>query len=76
MTAVAVAIFDAEGRLLLGRDTELGCWTLPGGAVDPNERRMQPSANASTRPGSSLNSTRSSGYLVVRNFLFIIETGT
>ena len=38
MTAVAVAIFDAEGRLLLGGDTEMGCWTLPGGAVDPNEQ--------------------------------------
>jgi len=38
MTAVSISIFDAEGRLLLGRDAEMGFWTLPGGAVDPNEQ--------------------------------------
>ena len=38
MTAVSISIFDAEGRLLFGRDTEMGCWTLPGGGVDPNEQ--------------------------------------
>jgi ADP-ribose pyrophosphatase YjhB (NUDIX family) len=37
MTAVSISIFDAEGRLLLGRDTEMERWTLPGGGVDPNE---------------------------------------
>jgi 8-oxo-dGTP pyrophosphatase MutT (NUDIX family) len=36
-TAVSISIFDAENRLLLGRDAETGHWTLPGGAVDPNE---------------------------------------
>jgi 8-oxo-dGTP pyrophosphatase MutT (NUDIX family) len=38
MTAVSISIFDAEGRLLLGRDAEMNRWTLPGGAVDPNEQ--------------------------------------
>jgi ADP-ribose pyrophosphatase YjhB (NUDIX family) len=38
MTAVSISIFDTEGRLLLGRDTEMDCWTLPGGAVDPHEQ--------------------------------------
>ena len=37
MTAVAIAVFDAEGRLLLGRDAEMDRWTLPGGGIDPNE---------------------------------------
>jgi|SRR5450432_1210708 8-oxo-dGTP pyrophosphatase MutT (NUDIX family) len=38
MTAVSISIFDAERRLLLGRDTEMGFWTLPGGGIDPNEQ--------------------------------------
>jgi 8-oxo-dGTP pyrophosphatase MutT (NUDIX family) len=38
MTAVSISIFDAEGRLLLGKDAEMDCWTLPGGAVDPSEQ--------------------------------------
>jgi len=38
MTAVSISIFDAAGQLLLGRDAEMGFWTLPGGAVDPNEQ--------------------------------------
>lgn len=36
-TAVSISIFDEQGRLLLGRDAETGLWTLPGGAIDPNE---------------------------------------
>ena len=36
-TAVSISIFDAQNRLLLGREAETGLWTLPGGAVDPNE---------------------------------------
>ncbi|HEU0148387.1 MAG TPA: NUDIX domain-containing protein [Bradyrhizobium sp.] len=36
-TAVSISIFDAHNRLLLGRDAETGLWTLPGGAIDPNE---------------------------------------
>jgi 8-oxo-dGTP pyrophosphatase MutT (NUDIX family) len=36
-TAVSISIFDAENRLLLGRDAETGRWTLPGGAIDPEE---------------------------------------
>jgi ADP-ribose pyrophosphatase YjhB (NUDIX family) len=31
MTAVAIAIFDAGGRLLLRRDNEMDRWTLPSG---------------------------------------------
>jgi len=38
MTAVSISIFNAEGLLLLGRDAEMGFWTLPGGAVDPKEQ--------------------------------------
>jgi 8-oxo-dGTP pyrophosphatase MutT (NUDIX family) len=38
MTAVSISIFDPERRLLLGRDAEMTFWTLPGGAVDPNEQ--------------------------------------
>jgi 8-oxo-dGTP pyrophosphatase MutT (NUDIX family) len=38
MTAVSISIFDPGGRLLLGRDAEMDCWSLPGGAVDPNEQ--------------------------------------
>jgi 8-oxo-dGTP pyrophosphatase MutT (NUDIX family) len=38
MTAVSISIIDAEGRLLLGRDAEMGFWGLPGGAIDPNEQ--------------------------------------
>jgi 8-oxo-dGTP pyrophosphatase MutT (NUDIX family) len=38
MTAVSISIFDAEGRLLLGRDSEMDRWSLPGGGVDPNEQ--------------------------------------
>jgi len=37
-TAVSISIFDAENRLLLGRDAETGRWTLPGGAIDPEEQ--------------------------------------
>jgi 8-oxo-dGTP pyrophosphatase MutT (NUDIX family) len=36
-TAVSISIFDDQNRLLLGRDAETGHWTLPGGAIDPNE---------------------------------------
>ncbi len=36
-TAVSISIFDSQSRLLLGRDAETGQWTLPGGAVDPEE---------------------------------------
>ncbi|MGJ5181063.1 NUDIX domain-containing protein [Bradyrhizobium oligotrophicum] len=36
-TAVSISVFDDAGRLLLGRDAETNLWTLPGGAIDPNE---------------------------------------
>ncbi|WP_024511020.1 NUDIX domain-containing protein [Bradyrhizobium sp. ARR65] len=38
LTAVAAVIFDDQGRLLLGQDSEMGFWTLPGGAIDPHEQ--------------------------------------
>jgi 8-oxo-dGTP pyrophosphatase MutT (NUDIX family) len=38
LPAACVAIFDDQGRLLLGKEAETGLWMLPGGAVDPNER--------------------------------------
>ena len=37
LTAASISVFDSSGRLLLGEDAETGRWTLPGGAVDPNE---------------------------------------
>jgi 8-oxo-dGTP pyrophosphatase MutT (NUDIX family) len=37
MAAASISIFDSSGRLLLGEDAETGLWTLPGGAIDPNE---------------------------------------
>jgi len=37
LTAAAISVFDGDDRLLLGQDAETGLWTLPGGAVDPNE---------------------------------------
>ncbi|CCD94222.1 putative NUDIX-like hydrolase (modular protein) [Bradyrhizobium sp. ORS 375] len=37
-TAVSISVFDEAGRILLGRDAETNLWTLPGGAIDPNEQ--------------------------------------
>jgi 8-oxo-dGTP pyrophosphatase MutT (NUDIX family) len=37
MAAASISVFDSNGRLLLGEDAETGLWTLPGGAIDPNE---------------------------------------
>jgi len=44
-TAVSISVFDEHGRILLGCDAETGLWTLPGGAIDPNEHP----ADAATR---------------------------
>ena len=43
--AASISIFDDENRLLMGRDAETDLWTLPGGAIDPNE----PPADAGVR---------------------------
>jgi 8-oxo-dGTP pyrophosphatase MutT (NUDIX family) len=37
ITAASISVFDEQGRILLGKDAETGLWTLPGGAIDPNE---------------------------------------
>ena len=37
LTAASVSIFDGQGRLLLAEDADTGLWTLPGGAIDPDE---------------------------------------
>jgi 8-oxo-dGTP pyrophosphatase MutT (NUDIX family) len=37
VTAASVSVFDETGRLLLGKDAETDYWTLPGGAIDPDE---------------------------------------
>ena len=37
LTAASISIFDEQQRLLLAEDADTGLWTLPGGAVDPNE---------------------------------------
>jgi 8-oxo-dGTP pyrophosphatase MutT (NUDIX family) len=44
-TAASISVFDDQNRLLMGRDAETGLWTLPGGAIDPNE----PPADAGVR---------------------------
>lgn len=44
-TAASISIFDDQNRLLMGRDAETDLWTLPGGAIDPNE----PPADAGVR---------------------------
>jgi 8-oxo-dGTP pyrophosphatase MutT (NUDIX family) len=35
--AVAVAVRDEEGRILLARHAEGNVWVMPGGAVEPDE---------------------------------------
>jgi ADP-ribose pyrophosphatase YjhB (NUDIX family) len=35
--AVGIAVFDSEGRLLLGRHVEGDQWTTPGGMIEPGE---------------------------------------
>ena len=37
LTAAAILVFDKQERLLLAEDADTGLWTLPGGAVDPDE---------------------------------------
>jgi hypothetical protein len=51
MTAVSISIFDAERRLLLGRDTEMAFWTCPvEGSTPMASLSMPPSANPSKKP--------------------------
>lgn len=35
--AVAALVPDGEGRILLQRRSDNGCWNLPAGAIDPGE---------------------------------------
>jgi 8-oxo-dGTP pyrophosphatase MutT (NUDIX family) len=44
-TAASISIFDDRNRLLMGCETQTNLWTLPGGAIDPNE----PPADAGVR---------------------------
>ncbi|MBN1305070.1 MAG: NUDIX domain-containing protein [Anaerolineales bacterium] len=37
MVGAAVLILDSQGRLLLMKRTDSGCWGPPGGAVEPGE---------------------------------------
>jgi 8-oxo-dGTP pyrophosphatase MutT (NUDIX family) len=37
LAAASVSIFDAKGRLLLAEDADTNLWTVPGGAIDPDE---------------------------------------
>src|SRR4051794_36878021 len=37
LPAVSVSVLDKDGRLLLGQETDLRFWMLPGGAIDPHE---------------------------------------
>jgi 8-oxo-dGTP pyrophosphatase MutT (NUDIX family) len=37
ITAASISVFDDKGRILLGKDADTGLWTLPGGAIDPDE---------------------------------------
>ena len=38
MVGAAILIIDGQGRLLLLKRTDSGCWGLPGGATEPGER--------------------------------------
>jgi hypothetical protein len=77
MTAAAVLIFDAGGRLLLGKDAETGSWSLPEARLTrTNSPPMRLSANVSKRPGSLLNWTRLRRFLAGLNFLFTIQMVT
>ena len=37
LPSVAVALRDADGRVLLARHSEGGVWLLPGGGIEPGE---------------------------------------
>ena len=37
LSTAAGAVFDTDGRLLLGRRSDTGNWALPGGIIDPGE---------------------------------------
>ena len=41
MTGAAVLVTDEQGRLLLLRRTDNGCWGIPGGAMEPGETLEQ-----------------------------------
>ncbi|WP_316187603.1 MULTISPECIES: NUDIX domain-containing protein [unclassified Bradyrhizobium] len=38
LPVVSVSILDERGCVLLGKDAEMGLWTLPGGAIWPGEQ--------------------------------------
>jgi 8-oxo-dGTP pyrophosphatase MutT (NUDIX family) len=38
LPAVAVMLFDTDGRLLLAKDTDSGLWMTIGGAIEPDEK--------------------------------------
>jgi 8-oxo-dGTP pyrophosphatase MutT (NUDIX family) len=37
LSTAAGAVFDSDGRVLLGRRSDTGNWALPGGIIDPGE---------------------------------------
>lgn len=37
LPSVSAHVFDAEGRLLLVRQRDLGLWSTPGGMIEPDE---------------------------------------
>ncbi|MGH3445181.1 MAG: NUDIX domain-containing protein [Nocardioidaceae bacterium] len=41
MPAVGTAVFDDDGRILLGLHVDTGMWATLGGAVDPGESPAQ-----------------------------------
>ncbi|MFY9913472.1 MAG: NUDIX domain-containing protein [Nocardioidaceae bacterium] len=41
MPAAAGVVWDDEGRVLLHRRSDNGSWSVPGGAVDPDEQPAQ-----------------------------------
>jgi ADP-ribose pyrophosphatase YjhB (NUDIX family) len=42
--SAGVLVRDGDGRILLVRHAELGVWSLPGGAVEPDERPLDAAA--------------------------------
>lgn len=56
MVGAAAALFDAQGKILLLRRTDNGCWGPPGGALEPGER-LEEAARRETREETGLEMT-------------------